>query len=335
MYTHNKDLRELNTFGLPATAGSFFSFDFEGELIEFLKSEKRDTSRILVLGGGSNILFTGNFEGLVIHPVSTGIKVEHVTKDHVDVKVAAGVVWDDFVAWAVSQGLGGIENLSFIPGMTGASPVQNIGAYGCEARDTLLKVRCVQITDCKPLELSASECKPGYRDSIFKRELKDSVVVTYVWYRLSRVPEFNLSYPDVAMECDNLGGPSLENIRKAVIKIRKRKLPDPEVTGNAGSFFKNPVISSGYFFSLSKEYPDIHGYKMPDGEVKISAGWLIEKCGLKGRRSGDAGVHPDQALVLVNYGRATGKEIINLADEIRNSVKEKFSIDLTPEVVII
>jgi len=335
MYTLNKDIKALNTFGLPCITTAFFSFTSEEDLITFIKSGKTKTTRVLVLGGGSNILFTKDFEGLIIHPATAGMSVEHLTTEHAIVKVSAGVIWDDFVEWSVNQGFGGIENLSFIPGLAGASPVQNIGAYGSEAKDTLLKVRCISLEDGSVIELTAADCRPGYRDSIFKRELRDKVVVTTIWYRLSRKPSLNTSYPDVASECTALGGITLQNVRQAIIKIRRRKLPDPSEIGNAGSFFKNPVISSARFSEFLKEHPDMPGYSLPDGTFKIAAGWLIDRCGWKGKRVGDAGVHPNQALVLVNYGNATGNEIISLAEGIKKSVKEMFSVDILPEVEII
>ena len=335
MYTHNKDLKTLNTFGLPCHAVSFFQFSTEEELTTFIKSGEVSKQRVLVVGGGSNILFSDDFDGLVIHPVSSGIRVEHITNEHVIANVSAGVIWDDFVLWAVGQGLGGIENLSFIPGLTGAAPVQNIGAYGSEVKETLLGVRCVMLSDGKVTELTASECKSGYRDSIFKNELKGKSVVTGVRFRLSRHPVPNLTYSEVANECEILGGTSIDFVRGAIINLRKRKLPDPAETGNAGSFFKNPVVSPSLFSDLMQEYPDIPGYHLSDGTVKIAAGWLIDQCGWKGKRVGDAGVHPRQALVLVNYGNARGNDIIELAERIKASVSTRFAVDLVPEVEII
>jgi len=335
MYVHNKDLKALNTFGLPCIAGSFFSFTTEEELVTFIRSGATSGKRVFVLGGGSNILFKGNFEGLVIHPLSTTIKVEHIDDNNADVLVSAGVIWDDFVAWTVNQGFGGVENLSFIPGMAGAAPVQNIGAYGSEAADTLLRVRCVMLSDGSTLELTAGECRYGYRDSIFKNELRGKTVVSSALFRLSRHPQLNMAYAEVASECGKIGIPTLENIRKSVINIRKRKLPDPDVTGNAGSFFKNPVITSARFEELTKEYPEIPGFRLPDGDVKIAAGWLIDQCGWKGVRAGNAGVHDKQALVIVNHGNATGSEIIELAEKIRESVRLRFGTDLSPEVEIV
>jgi len=335
MYTRNKDLKAFNTFGISCLAGSFFQFSEEEELVSFIRTGKTEQHEILILGGGSNILFTRDFQGLVIHPAIQGIRVEHLTNDYVIANVGAGVIWDDFVAWAVDRGLGGVENLSYIPGLTGASPVQNIGAYGAEAEDTVISVRCVMLSNGETVELTSGECNFSYRNSIFKNDLKGKAVVTAVRFKLSRNPVLNLAYPDVANECELLGGTSLDNVRKAVINIRRRKLPDPLETGNAGSFFKNPVVSAEKFNECLKENPQLPGHHLPDGEVKIPAGWMIEKCGWKGKTIGEAGVHRNQALVLVNIGMAKGSEIADLATEIKKSVSERFGVELEPEVEII
>ncbi len=335
MYILNKELKELNTFGLACRASSFFQFSAEEELVSFIKAGRAEKSEILILGGGSNLLFSKDYKGLVIHPANTGIRLEHLTNDHATVNVSAGVKWDDFVAWSVSRGLGGVENLSFIPGLTGASPVQNIGAYGSETKETVISVRCVMLDSGKVEELTSGECQLSYRDSIFKHELKGRAVVTAVRFRLTRHPELNFSYPDLANECELIGGISLDNVRKAVINIRRRKLPDPAVTGNAGSFFKNPVVTGERYIELLNEFPEIPGYPLADGSVKIPAGWMIDKLGWKGKRNGDAGVHPAQALVIVNYGNAVGSEILALAQKITSSVFERFKVELEPEVEII
>jgi UDP-N-acetylmuramate dehydrogenase len=335
MYAQDFQLKEYNTFGLPCTASEFFSFSAEEELVNLIRKDRLPGKPVLVLGGGSNILFKQSFNGLIIHPLVEGIRVEKVSGSDAEVSVGAGVIWDDFVAWAVSQRYSGIENLSFIPGNTGASPVQNIGAYGCEAKDTITRVRFVMLNNGEVVEISAKECNFGYRDSIFKHELKNKVVVTRIWYRLSSDHNLNISYGDVASNVERLGGLSLQNVRKAVIEIRRSKLPDPAETGNAGSFFKNPAVSIDIFNDLTKQFPGIPGYPQNDGTIKLAAGWMIEKCGWKGKRVGNTGVHQRQALVLVNYGSATGNEIVNLAEDIRNSVKEKFGVDISPEVEII
>jgi UDP-N-acetylmuramate dehydrogenase len=335
MYAQNIQLKAYNSFGLPCTASEFFSFSAEEELASFIRKDSLLGKQVLVLGGGSNILFRQSFNGLIIHPLVEGIRVEKVTGSDVEVSAGAGVIWDDFVAWAVSKGYSGIENLSLIPGSTGASPVQNIGAYGCEAKDTIIKVRFVMMNNGEVVEIDAKECRFGYRDSIFKHELKNKVVVTRIWYRLSTDHNLNISYGDVASSVERLGGLSLQNVRKAVIEIRRSKLPDPRETGNAGSFFKNPVVSIDIFNDLAKQFPGIPGYPQNNGTIKLAAGWMIERCGWKGKRVGDAGVHQRQALVLINYGSATGNEIVALSEDICRSVREKFGIDISPEVEII
>ncbi len=336
MVSRNYQLRQHNTFGLQCIASEFFSFNFEEELTELINTGATRNKKILILGGGSNILFTHNFNGLVLHPEIEGISLIKKNNDFADVSVGAGVVWDDFVSWTVEQGYYGIENLSLIPGLTGASPVQNIGAYGVEAKDTIKRVRFVMLTDGSTVEINGSDCHFGYRDSIFKHELKGLAVVTRVWFRLSVRPGLNVSYGDIANEVESVGEVNLRNVRQAVINIRQRKLPDPAVTGNAGSFFKNPVVSGEFYAELASQFSNIPHYDLPgDSMVKLSAAWLIDQCSWKGKRVGNAGVHEKQALVLVNYGDATGIEIAALAEEIRISVKEKFGIDLCPEVELL
>jgi len=335
MVDRNFQLREYNTFGLPSVASGFFSFKTEDELLELIHSGYLSDKKILILGGGSNLLFTGDFDGIVMHPETSGIVQEEKSADSVIVSAGAGVNWDDFVGWCVSNGFAGVENLSLIPGRVGASPVQNIGAYGVEAGNIITRVRFITLAEGKVVELEGKECRFDYRDSIFKHELKGKAIVTRVWFKLSLNPELNTSYGDVAAETVLLGGASLKNIRQAIINIRQRKLPDPAETGNAGSFFKNPVVSAKELSSILTLFPDIPHYDLPDGNAKIAAGWLIDKCGWKGYREGDAGVHPRQALVLVNYGGATGKDITSLSEKIKRSVNERFGISLCAEVEII
>jgi len=335
MYTQNFQLKSYNTFGLQCTTNEFFSFTREEELISFVRKKGVVDKPVLVLGGGSNILFKQAFSGIVIHPLVEGIRKEQSSGSNVEVSVGAGVIWDDFVSWAVDNGYSGIENLSLIPGKAGASPVQNIGAYGCEAKDTITRVRFIMLNNGEVVEIDAKDCHFGYRDSIFKHDLKNKAVVTRIWYRLSTSHNLNISYGDVAYNVERLGGLNLRNVRDAVIGIRRNKLPDPAETGNAGSFFKNPVVSIEIFNVLKSSYPNIPGYPQKDGTVKLAAGWMIEQCGWKGKRIGDAGVHQRQALVLVNYGYASGDEIVRLAENICHSVKERFGVNIYPEVEII
>lgn len=333
MILRNVSLRRLNTFGLDYKADRFISLKSEDEAAEIIKTIDTSTQS-LILGGGSNLLFVSDFPGTVLHPEIGGTDIHERDKNHVIISAGAGVIWDDLVAWSVENGFGGLENLSLIPGCVGATPVQNIGAYGIEIKDTIVKVRAISMADGLLKEFSNTECLFGYRDSIFKGELKGKYLITRVFYSLSTRPQFNLGYGTLSDEALRLGPISLKTIREAVINIRRGKLPDPSVTGNAGSFFRNPVISGEKAAELKKTYPDIPLYNEPSGGMKVAAGWLIEQCGWKGRRAGDAGVHEKQALVIVNHGNATGKDIFNLSESVRISVGEKFGIDLQREVEI-
>ncbi len=331
----NVQLRNYNTFGLYSIAKEFFTFNTEKMLLDAISEGKLRDKNVLILGGGSNILFTDNVEGIVIHPETKGISFEERNDDRVIISAGSGVQWDDLVKWSVENGLSGLENLSFIPGLVGATPVQNIGAYGVEASDTIVKVRFIDLETGKINEIKGSECSFGYRNSIFKQELRKHFIVTRVWYSLSLHPVLNTTYGDVKEETDRLGGTNLPNIRQAIINIRQRKLPDPSITGNAGSFFRNPVVTQEELAILKKSFPDIPHFVLSDGSAKVAAAWLIEQCGWKGYRRGDAGVHPRQALVLVNYGKATGKEILSLSEDIKSSVENRFKITLCREVEVV
>jgi len=298
-----------------------------------LKNVLHDIEKpILMIGGGSNLLFMGDFRGTVLHSTISSIEVIGGDSDHVHIRVGAGVIWDDFVAWCSINGYWGVENLSAIPGEVGASAVQNIGAYGVEAKDVIDTVQTICLADGSERDFTNAQCRYAYRQSIFKNELKGQYAVTYVIFTLSKVPQPKLGYGAIAQEVERLGGPTLENIRKAVISIRESKLPDPKVLGNAGSFFMNPVITEQEFNIIRSNYPDVPSYPAPDGMVKVPAGWLIEKTGWKGRSLGPAAVYEKQALVLVNKGGATGADIKRLADTVIEDVKQKFGITLTTEV---
>ena len=298
-----------------------------------LKNVLHDIEKpILMIGGGSNLLFMGDFRGTVLHSTISSIEVIGGDSDHVHVRVGAGVVWDDFVAWCSINGYWGVENLSAIPGEVGASAIQNIGAYGVEAKDVIDTVQTICLADGSERDFTNAECRYAYRQSIFKNELKGQYAVTYVIFTLSKVAQPKLGYGAIAQEVERLGGPTLENIRKAVIAIRESKLPDPKLLGNAGSFFMNPVISEREFNIIRSNYPDVPSYPAPGGMVKVPAGWLIEKTGWKGRSLGPAAVYDKQALVLVNKGGATGADVKRLADTIIEDVKRKFGITLTTEV---
>ena len=324
----NCSLADRNTFGMDVRADSLIDWATTDELKNALQGIKKP---VLMIGGGSNLLFMGDFRGTVLHSTISTIEIIGSTDDHVHVKVGSGVVWDDFVAWCTVNGFWGVENLSAIPGEVGASAVQNIGAYGAEAKDVIDTVQTICLTDGTERDFSNAECRYAYRQSIFKNELKGQYAVAYVIYTLSKVPQPKLGYGALEQEVERLGGPTLANIRQAVIAIRDSKLPDPKVLGNAGSFFMNPVISEAEFDAVKSSYPDVPSYPAPGG-IKVPAGWLIEKTGWKGRSLGPAAVYEKQALVLVNKGGATGADVKRLADTIIADVKQKFGITLSTEV---
>ena len=324
----NCSLADRNTFGMDVRADRLIDWATTDELKNALPDIEKP---VLMIGGGSNLLFMGDFKGTVLHSTITSIDIIDSTDDLVYVKVGAGVVWDDFVAWCTINGFWGVENLSAIPGEVGASAVQNIGAYGAEAKDVIDTVQTICLTDGTERDFSNAECRYGYRQSIFKNELKGQYAVAYVIYALSKVPQPKLGYGALEQEVERLGGPTLANIRQAVISIRNSKLPDPKVLGNAGSFFMNPVVTEQEFNIIRSNYPDVPSYPAPGG-IKVPAGWLIEKTGWKGRSLGPAAVYDKQALVLVNKGGATGADVRHLADTIIADVKRKFGITLSTEV---
>jgi len=329
-------LKNYNTFGIDACAKFYFEFTEINDLTEFLNTNTfLKDEQILILGGGSNMLFLNDFDGLVLHANIPGIKLIGEDRNHVLLEAGAGVNWDELVDYAVFYGWGGIENLSLIPGKTGAVPVQNIGAYGVEAQSVVETVNGFDLKTMDEYSVSAADCSFAYRDSIFKQKLKNRFVVTSVVFRLNKFPEYRLDYGDLKNETEKLGAVNVKNIRKAVIAIRESKLPDPKITGNAGSFFKNPVVDNQVAEELKTRYSKLPVFSTPDGRSKLAAGWMIEQCGWKGFRDGDAGVHEKQALVLVNYGNATGRQIFSLSEKIRQSVFEKFGVELEREVNII
>jgi len=324
----NCSLADRNTFGMDVRADRLIDWATTDEL----KNALQDIDKpVLMIGGGSNLLFMGDFKGTVLHSTISTIEIIGSTDELVHVKVGAGVVWDDFVAWCMVNGFWGVENLSAIPGEVGAGAVQNIGAYGVEAKDVIDTVQTICLADGTERDFSNSECRYAYRQSIFKNELKGRYAVTYVIFMLSKVPQPKLGYGALEHEVERLGDATLANIRQAVISIRDSKLPDPKVLGNAGSFFMNPVVSEHEFNIIRRNYPDVPSYPAQGG-IKVPAGWLIEKAGWKGRSLGPAAVYDKQALVLVNKGKATGADIKRLADTIIADVKQKFGITLSTEV---
>lgn len=331
----NYSLKNYNTFGIDVKCRYFVESDTESEFLEFVSSYELKPEEIMVLGEGSNFLFTDDFDGTVFYPTMKGMEIVEENDEHVWVKVGAGEVWDDFVAWAVEQGYGGVENLSLIPGHVGAAPVQNVGAYGMEAGDTIEQVEAIQIEKARKETISAADCRFAYRDSIFKGEWKNRYIVTYVVFRLTKVPEFRLNYGSVREELQKLGEVSLKNIRRAIIQIRRAKLPDVKELPNAGSFFKNPVVSREQAGQLKERYPELPVYPVDEDRVKLAAGWLIEQCGWKGKDLGKAGVYEKQALILVNRAGASGVEVARLANEVKKSVFMTFGVWIEPEVYVI
>lgn len=327
---HDYSLLSYNTFGIEVTAAYFFEYESVGEFRRLLASG-RLTRPFLHIGGGSNLLFTKDYEGMILHSRIGGIEVTAETADDATVRVGAGVVWDDFVAWCVEYRFYGAENLSLIPGEVGASAVQNIGAYGVEVKDIIVSVETLNIDGTERV-YTADECNYAYRDSVFKRPDMKDVFVTYVNFRLDKKEHYKLDYGTIREELAKYPEVSLETVRQAIIRIREEKLPDPKVMGNAGSFFMNPVVSRTQFEALQAEYPQMPFYELADGRVKIPAGWMIDRCGWKGKALGPAAVHEKQALVLVNRGGAKGRDIIALSDAVRASVRDKFGIDIHPEV---
>lgn len=335
MIRKNVSLKSFNTFGLDYKADYIITLKSEESAAAFFRDRESCGKTLLILGGGSNVLFTSDFRGTILLPGFGGIRLEEMDGSGVVVSAGAGVKWDDLVEWCVSRGYGGIENLSLIPGSVGAAPIQNIGAYGSEIRETVIKVMAISIATGSVTEFSNEQCRFGYRESVFKNELKGKFLITRVYFKLETNQRLNTSYNLLKEEVEKLGGESLRNVRDAVINIRRRKLPDPEIFGNAGSFFKNPVVSLSVAGALKAIYPSMPAFPDQSGGVKLAGGWLIEQCGWKGKRAGDAGVHDKQALVLVNHGKATGKELYDLSEEIRKSVMEKFRVCLDREIEVI
>lgn len=330
---HQISLRTRTSFGVDQQAARLVEFETPEDLRTLFAAGIPE--KWTVLAGGNNILFTRDYDGVLLTPVARGITLLSDDGDEVRVRADAGVEWDDLVEWAVGRGLWGIENLSLIPGKAGAAPVQNIGAYGCEAKDAIRRVEMYCIETGAMLTLDAAHCGFGYRESVFKHDLKGRAIITAVEIALTHTPRPRLGYGDVEREVEARGGATLRNIREAICAIRRAKLPDPAVLGNAGSFFKNPVVGAAAAERLLAEYPDMPHYPAPEGRVKLAAGWLIDRAGMKGSRKGAVGVHERQALVLVNHGGATGGEVIAFAHEVQERVREKFGIEIDTEVNIL
>jgi UDP-N-acetylmuramate dehydrogenase len=332
-FSENYSLKRHNTFGIDAHAKYFFEFTEPDDLLVFLHSnESLKDEKLMVIGEGSNILFLNDFDGLVIHPNIPGIQIVKEDRQNIWIEVGAGEVWDEFVQYAVDFRLGGVENLSLIPGSVGAAPVQNIGAYGQEVGNVVEKVKGFDLNTLRNREFSAEHCEFGYRSSIFKYNLKNSFIITSVVFRLEKFPEFILNYGQVEEKAKGKGDINLSTIREAIIEIRQSKLPDVKELGSAGSFFKNPEVDSELAEQLKNQFENIPVYPATNGKAKLAAGWLIEKAGWKGVREGEVGVHEKQALVLVNYGNSTGQQIYDFSEKIKQSVFEKFGVELEREV---
>jgi UDP-N-acetylmuramate dehydrogenase len=332
------DLLPYNTFHIAAKARFFTRFDTLDGLRQVLEdARKLGVDRQLVLGGGSNILLTGDFDGLVLKNELGGIELSGEDEGHYYVRAGAGVNWHRLVMYCVEHDYAGMENLSLIPGSVGASPMQNIGAYGVEIKDIFHELEALSVEDGSLHRFGNADCGFGYRESVFKHRYKGRFIITSVTYRLDKKPRFHTEYGAIRQELERMGVQELSigAIARAVIQIRSSKLPDPAEVGNAGSFFKNPVIDNDRFGQIRNAYPDVVAFPAGEGRTKLAAGWLIEQCGWKGYRKGDAGCYPKQALVLVNWGQARGTEIYQLSEEIITSVEKKFGVSLDREVNII
>lgn len=332
----NFSLKNFNTFGIEAKARKFVAVDSVAELKSVLKQHQDEKK--FILGGGSNMLLTQDIDALVLHIDLKGKKVIQENEDYVWVECQAGENWHEFVLWTLAQNYGGLENMSLIPGNVGTTPVQNIGAYGAEIKDTMTSCEAIKIDTFETKTFSNADCHFGYRESIFKQEAKDQYIITSVVFQLrKRNHTINTGYGDIQSELTKKGieNPTIQDVSNAVIAIRKSKLPDPKDLGNSGSFFKNPILLKSDFEKIHVQFPDMKYYDVSETEVKVPAGWLIEQAGFKGKRFGDAGIHKNQALVLVNYGNATGQEILAVSKDIQKTIYEKFGIQIEAEVNVI
>lgn len=331
----NYSLRKHNSFGLDVHARYFIKLTDQQQVIDFIKSDLSKIRPLLIIGEGTNVLFCKNFSGLIVNPKIPGIETIKETPQYIMLRIGAGENWDSFVNYCVENNYGGIENLSLIPGSVGACPIQNIGAYGAEVRKVVENVEAVDIETSDIIIFSNKECDFSYRNSIFKEKLKNKYIITHITFRLNKTHEFITNYGSIEKELDRFPETNIHNIRSAIINIRKSKLPDPAETGNAGSFFINPVVSLEQANSIRQYYPKMPYFKVTKNEVKLSAAWLIEQSNWKGKRIGQVGTYKKQPLVLVNYGDATGNEIYNIAKRIQKSVKNNFAVDMEMEVNII
>ena len=336
-FIENYPLLKLNTFGVDVKAKYFTSINTINELIELTKTNVFKDLELLILGGGSNILFTKNFDGLVILNNIKGKEIIDQNQQSIFLKIGAGENWHELVMYCVDNGWGGIENLSLIPGNTGTAPMQNIGAYGVEIKETFIELEALEISSGKIVKFNNSDCEFGYRESVFKNKMKNQYIILNITLELKKNPVLNINYGDVKaiLESQNIKNPAIKEVSNAIISIRQSKLPDPKKIGNSGSFFKNPIVSLNQLELIKKKYPNVVNYEINENEFKIAAGWLIERAGWKGKKFNNYGIHEKQALVLVNYGLANGMEIFELSEKIILDIKDKFGITLEREVNII
>jgi len=333
---HDFSLKNYNTFSIDAKAREFISVHSVEELKQAI-AENRG-KKLFILGGGSNMLLTKDIDALVLHIDIKGKRIVHQDDDHVWIEASAGENWHEFVLYTISQDYGGLENMSLIPGNVGTTPIQNIGAYGAEIKDTMISCDALDIETLEVKTFLNADCHFGYRESIFKNQVKGRYIIVSVQFRLTRHSHvIRTAYGDIQAELasKNIANPTIKNVSDAVTAIRQSKLPDPKILGNSGSFFKNPVIPKSQFDALQQKFPDVKSFPVSETEVKVPAGWLIEKAGLKGKRFGNAGVHEKQALVIVNYGGATGAEILNVSRTVQETVKEMFGINIEAEVNVV
>lgn len=331
------NLKPFNTFGMEVYCDYFTEISSEEAFIALIGNKTYQDQQRLILGGGSNVLLTGDFKGLVIKNAIKGIEIVNTNNQTVHVKAAAGEVWHDFVMWTIAKGLGGLENLSLIPGCVGASPMQNIGAYGVEIKDLFVSLEAIHTVTGKKEVFGREACEFGYRESVFKRKLKNQYFITSVTFALSNEHHLSTTYGAIQNELQTMGieHPGIRDVSNAVIQIRKSKLPDPAIMGNAGSFFKNPEVPASKYESLKANYPNLVGYPLENGNFKLAAGWLIEQCGLKGYTLNGAAVHDRQALVLVNKEGCKGSDVFELSTYVLQTVQQKFGVELEREVNII
>ena len=334
---HDFSLRAFNTFGIDANASVYLEIQSAEDLFQVFRNPELMSMPRLVIGGGSNLLLTDHFNGLVLRMAIKGMSIDGEDDAAVYVRAAGGEKWHDLVNWTLQRGYGGLENLSWIPGTVGAAPVQNIGAYGSELKDCFFSLKAFDFREGSIVELTKQDCQFAYRHSIFKTDFRDRFVILEVVFALPKDWKPNVAYAEVKKELAirNMNKPEAAEISRVIIDIRQRKLPDPAVTGNAGSFFKNPTVDRGKLHELRKNYPDIPAYEQPDGNYRLAAGWLIDRCGWKGKHYGNAGVCETQALVLINRGNATGNEIAELSEAIKKDVFDKFAVMLEPEPVFV